>query len=230
MFGSRAKSEADLNMFRMNVTEAVNNAERCVHVKRLVTYGKLTEAFPKKEPELNNVRHKREEIERHNEVALRLAQQEEELELEQLQEEIRKRLAEAHLVELELQEDLSEVNDDFNETLSLLSGTSPTNVNQRINEWIKNLPAVTINNIQLEAVISIVLATLIATTTAVTSSLQSQGNTDSVTKETGYTYQAFTAIGVPTTVVPLTTAGPTAVAQALLYFTMRHSMSFTHTF
>ena len=93
---------------------------------------------------------KRVEIERQNKAALRLAKQKQELELEQLQEENRKRLAEAHLVEVELQDDLSEGNEDLHETLSRLSGTSATNENQRINDWINNSPVVTINNNQPE--------------------------------------------------------------------------------
>ena len=51
-------------------------------------------------------KHRREEVERQNEAALRLAIQKQELELELQHEKDRKRLAEAHLVELELQEDL----------------------------------------------------------------------------------------------------------------------------
>ena len=65
-------------------------------------------------------KHKREEVERQNEDAL----QQQELELEQLQEENRKRLAEAHLVELEFQDDASEANEDAHGTLSRLSRTT----------------------------------------------------------------------------------------------------------
>ena len=159
--------------------------------------------------------HKREEIERQNEAALRLAKQKQELELEQLQEENRKRLAEAHLVELELQDDISETNEDLHETLSRLSSTSATNENQRINEWINNSPVVTINNNQPQTVVSMGIATSIATTTAVTSSLPPLSNADPTTMTSDGTNQAPTAVGVPTTVVPVTTVGPIAVAQAV---------------
>ena len=159
--------------------------------------------------------HKREEIERQNEAALRLAKQKQELELEQLQEENRKRLAEAHLVEMKLQEDLSETIEDLRETLPRLSGTSTAHENQRISEWINNSPVVTINNSQPEAVVSTVIATSIATTTAVTTSLPQLGDTDPVTVIPNGTNQMLTAIGVPTTVVPVTTLNPTAVAHAV---------------
>ena len=126
---------------------------------------KVSKSSSQRQRELLIAQHKREEIERQNEAALRLAKQKQELEIEQLQEENQKRLAAAHLVELELQEDLSEANEDLHETLSRLSGTSTANDNQRINEWINNSPVVTINNNQPQAVVPIGIATSIATTT-----------------------------------------------------------------
>ena len=68
---------------------------------------KVSKCSSQREREMLIAKQKREEIERQNEAALRLAKQKQELELEQLHEESRKRLAEAHLVELELQDDLS---------------------------------------------------------------------------------------------------------------------------
>ena len=178
----------------------------------------MSKSSSQRQRELLIAQHKREEIERQNEAALRLAKQKQELELEQLQEDNRKRLAEAHLVELELQDDLSEADEDLHETLSRLSGTSATNENQRINEWINNSPVVTINNNQPEAVVSTAIATSVATTTAVTTSLPPLGNADPITVIPNGTNQALTAIGVPTTVFPVTTISPTAVAQAVTSF------------
>ena len=180
---------------------------------------KVSKSSSQRQRELLIAQHKREEVERQNEAALRLAKQKQELELEQLQEENRKRLAAAHLVELELQDDLSEANEDLHETLSRLSGTSAANENQRINEWINNSTVVTINNTQPQAVVPIGIATSIATTTAVTSSLPPLGNADPTTMTPDGTNQAPTAVGVPTTVVPVPTVGPNAVAQAVTSLT-----------
>ena len=179
---------------------------------------KVSKSSSQRQRELVIAQHKREEIERQNEATLRLAKQKQELELEQLHEENRKRLAAAHLVELELQDDLSEANEDLHETLSRLSGTSAANENQRISEWINNSPVVTINNNQPQAVVSIGIVTSIATTTAVTSSLSPLGKADPTTMTTDGTNQAPTAVGAPTTVVPVTTVGPNAVAQAVTSF------------
>ena len=150
---------------------------------------KVSKSSSQRQRELLIAQHKREEIERQNEAALRLAKQKQELELEQLQEENRKRLAEAHLVELELQDDISETNEDLHETLSRLSSTSATNENQRINEWINNSPVVTINNNQPQTVVSMGIATSIATTTAVTSSLPPLSNADPTTMTSDGTNQ-----------------------------------------
>ena len=176
---------------------------------------KVSKSSSQRQRELLIAQHKREEIERQNEAALRLAKQKQELELEQLQEENRKRLAAAHLVELELQDDLSEANEDLHETLSRLSGTSATNENQRINEWINNSPVVTVNNTQPQTVVSMGIATSIATTTAMTSSLPPLSNADPTTMTPDGRNQAPTAVGVLTTVVPVTTMSPTTVAQTV---------------
>ena len=95
-----------------------------------------------KQKELLLAKQRREQIEKQNEAALRLTQQKQNLELKtmhqeqerlkeelalrvaEVQEENRKKLAEATLIELELQDDLSETNEEFQETLSQLSKES----------------------------------------------------------------------------------------------------------
>ena len=64
-----------------------------------VSSSKASKTSSQRQRDLLIAKHKR-EVERQNEAALRHAKQKQELELEQLQEENRKRLAEAHLVEL----------------------------------------------------------------------------------------------------------------------------------
>ena len=66
----------------------------------------------------------------------------------ELEEENRKRLAEATLAKLELREDLSDLNADFHDTLSRLSATSHKAETQRIHQWINNSPNVAEANIQ----------------------------------------------------------------------------------
>ena len=60
--------------------------------------------------------------------------------VEELEEENRRKLAEATLAKMELREDLSDSNLDFRESLSRLSATSKGNGTERINEWINNSP------------------------------------------------------------------------------------------
>ena len=120
---------------------------------------------------------RREEIEKQNETALRIAKQQQELELErlqqeqeqlrlradrlkkeqalrveELQEENRKKLAEATLTELELRDDLSDSQPNLEETLSKLSVSSKADETARINDWVNKpaptvLPATTINSV-----------------------------------------------------------------------------------
>ena len=110
---------------------------------------------------------RREEIEKQNEAALRIAKQQQELELErlqqeqeqlrlradrlkkeqalrveELQEENRKKL-EATLTELELREDLSDSQPNLEETLSQLSVSSKADDTARVNDWVNNSPIVT---------------------------------------------------------------------------------------
>ena len=94
-----------------------------------VSSSKASKTSSQRQRDLLFAKQKR-EVERQNEAALRLAKQKQELELEQLQEENRKRLAEAHLVELELQEDPSEANEDAHEILSRLSRTTDASETQ----------------------------------------------------------------------------------------------------
>ena len=94
------------------------------------------------------------EIEKMREEQERLRKQQERLRKEpelrvlELEEENRKRLAEATLAELELREDLSDLHVDFHDTLSRLSAASRRAETERINEWINNSPNVAKNNIQ----------------------------------------------------------------------------------
>ena len=115
-----------------------------------------------RQKELLLAKQMREEIEKQNEAALRLTQQKQNLELKRMhqeqerlkeelalrvaevQEENRKKLAEATLIELELQDDLSETNEEeFQETLSQLSKESHEHQSTRVNDWVKNSPTLT---------------------------------------------------------------------------------------
>ena len=78
----------------------------------------MSESSSQQQRDLLIAKPKRKEVERQNAAALRLAKQKQELEREDLQDENRKRPVEAHLVELELQDDLSEANEDAHEILS----------------------------------------------------------------------------------------------------------------
>ena len=111
---------------------------------------------------------RREEIEKQNEAALRIAKQQQELELErlqqeqeqlrlradrlkkeqalrveELQEENRKKIAEATFTELELRDDLSDSQPNLEGTLSKLSVSSKADETARINDWVNNSPVVT---------------------------------------------------------------------------------------
>ena len=118
-----------------------------------------------RQKELILAKQKREEIEKQNDAALRLTQQKQELELKRMQreqehlkeelalrvaevqEENRKKLAEATLIELELQDDLSETNEEFKDKLSQLSKESHERLSARVNDWVNNSPAsITITN------------------------------------------------------------------------------------
>ena len=111
-----------------------------------------------RQKELLLAKQRREEIEKQNEAALRLTQQKQDLEIKRMQqeqerlkeelalrvaevqEENRKKLAEATLIELELQDDLSATNEEFQETLSLLSEESLEHQSTRVNILVNNCP------------------------------------------------------------------------------------------
>ena len=111
-----------------------------------------------RQKELLLAKQRREEIEKQNEATLRLTQQKQDLEIKRMQqeqerlkeelalrvaevqEENRKKLAEATLIELELQDDLSATNEEFQETLSLLSEESLEHLSTRVNNWVNNSP------------------------------------------------------------------------------------------
>ena len=101
-----------------------------------------------RQKELLLAKQRREEIDKQNEAALRLTQQKQNLRVGALrvgevQEENRKKLAEATLIELELQDDLSETNEEFQETLSQLSKESHEHQSTRVNDWMNNSPTLT---------------------------------------------------------------------------------------
>ena len=106
---------------------------------------------------------RKEEIERQNKAALRFAKQQQELKLEQeeqellklrtyrlkkeqalrveqLEEENRKKLAEATLTELELTEDLSDSQSEFLDTVSQLAASTKADDAVRVSEWVNNSP------------------------------------------------------------------------------------------
>ena len=58
------------------------------------------------------------------------------LQLEELEEENRRKLAEAKLTELELFDDLSQATDEFHETLSQISKHSKQTTSQRVSDWV----------------------------------------------------------------------------------------------
>ena len=111
---------------------------------------------------------RKEEIERQNEAALRLAKQQQELELErlqeeqellrlradrlrkeqalqveQLEEENREKLAEATLTELELTDDLSDSQSELLDTVTQLATSTKADDTLRVSEWVNNSPITT---------------------------------------------------------------------------------------
>ena len=117
-----------------------------------------SKASSQRQKELLLAKQRREEIEKQNEAALRLTQQKQDLEIKRMQqeqerlkeelalrvaevqEENRKKLAEAALIELELQDDQSATNEEFQETLSLLSEESHEHQSTRVNILVNNSP------------------------------------------------------------------------------------------
>ena len=145
-------------------------------------------------------KHKREEVERQNKAASRLPKQKQKMELEQLQKENRKRLAEAHLVELELPEDPSEVNEDAHESLSRLSRT--TNAREtRVGDWVNNSPIVVTTQHETVTAVSASLATSVTNTTVSILSQQPPVNVSQPTFAPGDPNETNVAVQLPTTTV-----------------------------
>ena len=104
-----------------------------------------------KQKELVLAMQRREELARwKSENALRLAKQrhefarkrleeEQALQLEEMAEENRRKLAEARITELELTENLSEAPDEFHETLSRISKHSRQTASQRVSNWVNDV-------------------------------------------------------------------------------------------
>ena len=121
--------------------------------KRSSTSGK-TKMSSQRQKDLLLATHSREELERQKAIAIRLAKQKQEvarkqlerekerleeeqaLQLEELAEENRRKLAEAKLTDLELNDDLSQATDQFHETLSRISKHSKQTTSQRVSDWV----------------------------------------------------------------------------------------------
>ena len=97
---------------------------------------------------------RREEIERQNEAALRLARQRQELELLTLEEENRKKLAEATLEEFELK--LSTGASQLQEILTQFSDATLDKSTDRVNDWIDNANVQPEEQDQLESEVHVV--------------------------------------------------------------------------
>ena len=164
---------------------------------------KASKTSSQRQRDLLIAKHKREEVERQNEAALRLAKQKQELELEQLQEENRKRLAEAHMVELELQEDLSEANEDANDEIrSRLSRTTDASETRRVSDWINNSPIVTTTQHETVTAETASLAISAANTTVLIPSQQPPVFVSQPTFAPGDPNETNVAVQLPTTTVP----------------------------
>ena len=178
-----------------------------------VSSSKASKTSSQRQRDLLIAKHKREEVERQNEAALRLAKQKQELELEQLQEENRKRLAEAHLIELELQEDPSEANEDAHEILSRLSRTTDASEKRRVSDWVNNSPIVTTTQHETVTAVTASLATSAANTTALIPSQQPPVNVSQPIFAPGDPNETNVAVQLPTTTVPSMSLNHTPAVQ-----------------
>ena len=172
---------------------------------------KASKTSSQRQRDLLIAKHKREEVERQNEAALRLAKRKQELELEQLQEENRKRLAEAHLAELELQEDPSEANEDAHETLSRLSRTTDARETRRVSDRVNNSTIVATT--QHETAVFASLATSVTNTTVSILSQQPPVNVSLPTFAPGDPNEINVAVQLPTTTVPSMSLNHTPAVQ-----------------
>ena len=174
---------------------------------------KVSKTSSQRQRDLLIAKHKREEVERQNEAALRLAKQKQELELEQLQEENRKRLAEAHLVELELQDDPSEANEEAHETLSRLSRTTDASETRRVSDWVNNSPNVPATNPETETLVTASLATPINNPTVSIPFQQPPINVSQPSFAPGDVNETHMTVHLPTTTAPTMSLNHTPAVQ-----------------
>ena len=142
------------------------------------TSSEISKTSSQRQRDLIIAQQRREEIDRQKEATLRLAKQKQQLELvqqelelqklrkeqalrvDELEEENRRKLAEATLVEMELREDFSDYNADFHERLSRLGASREEKELARINDWVNNSPS----GVETEVLPSIRVQATIATT------------------------------------------------------------------
>ena len=161
LFESRVKAETELQRLQEKVQDAVENNDRRVCVERLVT--SCNGATSQRQRDLLIAKQRNEVIERQKEAALRIAKQQQKLELERLQEEQEllrlrtdrlkkeealrveqleeengKKLAEATNTELELTEDLSDSQSEFLDTVSQLAASTNADDTLRVSGWVNN--------------------------------------------------------------------------------------------
>ena len=119
-----------------------------------------------------------------------------------MHEENRKRLAEAHLVELELQEDPSEANEDAHETLSRLSRTTDASEKRRVSECVNNSPIVATTQRETVTAVTARLTTSVANTTVSIPSQQLPMNVSEPTVVPGDPNETSVTLQLPKTIVP----------------------------
>ena len=131
----------------------------------------------------------------------------------ELEEENRKRLAEATLAELELREDLSDLNVDYHDTLSRLSATSHGAETQRSHETNNNSPNADENNIQSTSEVPVTSAPIKTVNTHTTvpppQTVENQAITEAVMTTTVVTGGLILFASVPqtsTSTLPVSTA------------------------
>ena len=124
--------------------------------KRSSTSGK-TKTSSQRQKDLLLATQRREELERQNANAIRLAKQKQEvarkqlerererleeeqaLQLQELEEENRRKLAEVKLTELELTDDFSQASDELHDTLSQISNHSKQTTSLRVSNWVNEV-------------------------------------------------------------------------------------------
>ena len=192
-----------------------------------VSSSKMSKTSSQRQRDLVIDQQRRAEIEKQNEAALRLAKQKQQLELEhqelellklrkeqalrveELEEENRRKLAEAILTEMALRDDLSDSNTDFHETLSRLSASSRGKETERISDWINNSPSAT----EANAPPPVTTTTTSASNNAVTSTASLQFIENGTACQAGIASQDPAAVYVPVTSVPPPLSNITLVQQ-----------------